>query len=545
MEVLLGIVAVLAVGALIVQGVASRPRARAVSVPAEQELRVVGSDLLDVERDELAVERERMAGEREQLAAERDRLSGDRGKLAAEREQLAGERERLRALGIQLAGERDELVAQRSRYTQREERLVVREERLSELASGLQRDRERLAEDRAGHEVAKAELNRLVTESEKQLERLAGISAAQAQAEVLAKAEISVKKRAQQLAREITEEAVGGAEAGARRIITTAIERIAVRQSSEAVISTVELPSEDMKGRIIGREGRNIRAFEQVTGVTLVVDDTPGVVLLSCFDPVRREVGRLTLTGLVSDGRIDPARIEEAHEAASRDVEVSCVAAAQRAIDDLGLQGIDRGLLPTIGALGYRTSYGQNVLEHSVECARLAGAMAAEIGLDTDVCRRAAFLHDLGKAVITHGEGSHALEGAELARRLGQPDEVVHAIAAHHNEVAPQTAVAVLTQAADAISSSRLGARRESYDAYVKRLERLEELATRHEGVEKAFALQAGREIRVMVVPEIVDDTASRQMARQIADSIEAELAYPGRIKVTVIRETRTVEVAQ
>lgn len=437
----------------------------------------------------------------------------------------------------------DDILSVRAKLDERADRLAVREERLSELASGLQRDRERLEADREVMEASRAQLAALNDQANAELERIAGLEAAEARAQVVAAAEISARDMARQRAREITEEVTRQAEESARRIVTIAVERVAVQQTSEAVVTTVNLPSEEMKGRIIGREGRNIRAFEQVTGVTLLVDDTPGAVLLSCFDPVRREVARQLLVELVTDGRIDPARIEDAYQVARTTVERSCVAAAQAALDDLGLHGIDRGLLPTIGALGFRTSYGQNVLEHSVECAQLAGAMASEIALDVEVCRRAAFLHDLGKAIVTRGQGSHAAEGAELARRHGVEDIVVHAIAAHHNEIAPETAVDVLVQAADAISSSRAGARRESAESYVRRLEQLEEIATRQTGVAKAYALQAGRELRIMVVPELVDDAGSRQLAHRVAAEVEREVTYPGRIKVTVIRETRATQV--
>ncbi|MGB3954576.1 MAG: ribonuclease Y [Brooklawnia sp.] len=445
----------------------------------------------------------------------------------------------------ELVAAREELVASRSRLDEREQRLAVREERLSELAAGIQRDRERLDADREHLAAVRTEHADLTARALAELERIGGLRVSDARAEVLATAEQLARDDAEQRAKEISDEVIQRAEAEASRVVTIAIERVAVGQASEAVVTSVDLPSEDMKGRIIGREGRNIRAFEQLTGVTLMVDDTPGLVLLSCFDPVRREAARQALVELVADGRIDPARIEEAHEKATRNVERTCVQAAQQAIDELGLTGIGRGLLPTIGALGFRTSYGQNVLEHSSECARLAGAMAAELRLDVETCRRAAFLHDLGKAVITHGEGSHAAAGADLARRHGQSEAVVHAIAAHHNEVAPETAVDVLVQVADAISSSRPGARRESVEAYVRRLDRLEEVATRQPGVEKAYALQAGREIRVMVLPDQVDDSGAQHLARRIADEVEKELVYPGRIKVTVIRETRATEMAQ
>lgn len=461
---------------------------------------------------------------------------------------LVSRRQQVSAAGLgpdELAALRQEVATVRTRLDEREERLGVREERLTDLAAGLQRDREQLQAVRAELESSRIRLAELTSTATAELERVGGLRAVDARAEVLARAETSARDDAQRRAREISDEVIQRAEAEASRIVAIAIERVAVAQTAEAVVTTVELPNEEMKGRIIGREGRNIRAFEQLTGVTLMVDDTPGVVLLSCFDPVRREAARQALAELVADGRIDPVRIEEIHDKATRNLEQTCVQSAQEVIDELDLRGIARELLPTIGALRFRTSFGQNMLEHSAECAKLAGAMASELGLDVETCRKAAFLHDLGKAVITHGEGSHALEGAELARRHGQDDVVVHAIAAHHNEVAAETAVDVLVQAADAISSSRPGARYESVDAYVRRLERLEEIATRRPGVDRAYAMQAGREIRVMVLPERVDDQAAQQLARQIAEDVEHELTYPGRIRVTVIRETRATEMAQ
>jgi ribonuclease Y len=445
----------------------------------------------------------------------------------------------------EVVAERDELAATRIRLDERAERLNNREERLTEMAIGAQRERERLEAEQGALVGVREDLARLTEQAAAELERIAGISAEQARAELVALAEETAREKADELSRQITDDAVAEAERTARRVVSSSIERIAVDATAEAVVSSVDIPSEEMKGRIIGREGRNIRAFEQTTGVTVLVDDTPGVVLLSCFDPVRREIARQALTDLVADGRIDPARIEQAHQKATENVDRGCLEAAEAAIDDLGLRGIDPGLLPSIGALHLRTSYGQNVLEHSIECARLAGAMAAELGLDVEICRRAAFLHDLGKAVITHGEGSHAAEGADLARRFGQDDLVVHAIAAHHNEIEPTTAVDVLTQAADAISSSRPGARRESVATHVKRLEHLEQIAMRCDGVEKAYALRAGREVRVMVHPDRVDDQDCRELARQIADAVSTELVYPGRVKVTVIRESRATEIAQ
>jgi len=311
------------------------------------------------------------------------------------------------------------------------------------------------------------------------------------------------------------------------------------------VVSVLHLPSDDMKGRIIGREGRNIRAFESVTGVNLIIDDTPEAVLLSCFDPVRREVGRLTLEALVLDGRIHPHRIEEMHERSKADVAQLCVRAGEDALVDVGLTDMHPELTALLGRLRYRTSYGQNVLKHLVESAHLAGLMAAELGLDPALMRRCALLHDIGKALTHEVEGSHALVGAEIARRYGEDEDVVHAIEAHHNEVEVRTVEAVLTQAADAISGGRPGARRESLEAYVKRLERLEEIANAHPGVEKVFAMQAGREVRVMVLPDKVDDIQAQVIARDIAKQVEEELTYPGQIRITVVRESRATEVAR
>jgi ribonuclease Y len=300
-----------------------------------------------------------------------------------------------------------------------------------------------------------------------------------------------------------------------------------------------------MKGRIIGREGRNIRAFEQVTGVNVMIDDTPEAVLLSCFDPVRRETARMTLTELVADGRIHPARIEEVHERSKSQIQAQCLRAAEDAMAEVGISDLHPALVPVLGTLRYRTSYGQNVLKHLVESAHIAGLMAAELRLDVAHCKRAAFLHDIGKALTHEVEGSHAIVGADLARKYGEHADVVHAIEAHHGEVEVRTVEAVLVQAADAISGSRPGARRESIEAYVQRLERLEEIAGAREGVDKVFAMQAGREIRVMVAPDIVDDIEAQVLARDIAKQIEEELTYPGQIKVTVVRESRATETAR
>jgi ribonuclease Y len=325
----------------------------------------------------------------------------------------------------------------------------------------------------------------------------------------------------------------------------TAIQRLGAEQAQESSTSVVQLPNEDMKGRIIGREGRNIRHFEQATGVNLIVDDTPEAVILSCFDPVRREVARITLESLISDGRIHPARIEEQYERARAQIENEIKSAGEEAISELGITNVHPELVRALGRLRFRYSYGQNVLRHSVEASHLAAMIAAELGSDPQLAKRCTLFHDIGKAVAMEVEGTHAHVGAELARRLGEPPAVVHAIEAHHGEVELRTIEAVICQSADAISGSRPGARRESFEAYVRRLERLEEIAKSFKGVEKVYAMQAGREVRVMVEPSDVDDVAAQVMAREIAKKVEEELQYPGQIKVVVLRELRSVEYAR
>jgi ribonuclease Y len=385
----------------------------------------------------------------------------------------------------------------------------------------------------------------LESEQQTSLERIAGLTAEQAKAELVSAVTHDAKRQAVLLARDIERQAVREADARSQQIIVGAIQRLASELTSESVVSAVHLPGDDMKGRIIGREGRNIRAFEQVTGVNVMIDDTPEAVLLSCFDPVRRETARMTLTELVADGRIHPARIEEVHERSKSQIQAQCLRAAEDAMAEVGISDLHPALVPVLGTLRYRTSYGQNVLKHLVESAHIAGLMAAELRLDVAHCKRAAFLHDIGKALTHEVEGSHAIVGADLARKYGEHADVVHAIEAHHGEVEVRTVEAVLVQAADAISGSRPGARRESIEAYVQRLERLEEIAGAREGVDKVFAMQAGREIRVMVAPDIVDDIEAQVLARDIAKQIEEELTYPGQIKVTVVRESRATETAR
>jgi len=427
----------------------------------------------------------------------------------------------------------------------REHRLAEREERAhTDQAQVEERAREL---DLQENEIAQKRAELLDIEEDRRLilERISGLTADRAKAEIVATIENQAKRDAAIIVRDIEGEAREQADERARRIITLAIQRLATEQTAESVVSVLHLPSDDMKGRIIGREGRNIRAFEAVTGVNLIIDDTPEAVLLSCFDPVRREVARIALEGLVLDGRIHPQRIEEAHERAKSEVDQLCVRAGEDALVELGITDMHPELVALLGRLRYRTSYGQNVLKHLVESARIAGMMASELRLDRQLLKRCALLHDIGKALTHEVEGSHALIGAEIARRYGEVDDVVHAIEAHHGEVEMRTVEAVLTQAADAISGGRPGARRESLEAYVKRLERLEQIAAAHDGIEKVFAMQAGRELRVMVLPDQVDDIQAQVLARDIAKQVEEELTYPGQIRVTVVRESRAIETAR
>jgi ribonuclease Y len=376
------------------------------------------------------------------------------------------------------------------------------------------------------------------------LERVAGLSLDEAKVELLSSVEAATRRDAAALVRTIESEARAEATDRARAIVVDAVQRVASEQTTETVVSVLHLPSDEMKGRIIGREGRNIRAFESVTGVNVIIDDTPEAVLLSCFDPVRREVARITLEKLVLDGRIHPHRIEEIYETAKLEVDELCLRAARDSLAEIGITDLDERLIPTLGRLKYRTSYGQNVLGHLKETAHIAGIMASELGLEPSLIKRSAFLHDIGKALTHEVEGSHAIIGAELLRKYGESEAVAHAVEAHHNEVQPRTVEAVLTQAADACSAARPGARRESLEAYVKRLERIEEIATARPGVERVFAMQSGREVRVMVLPDQVDDLAAGVIAREVAKQIEDELTYPGQIRVTVVRESRATEVA-
>jgi ribonuclease Y len=440
---------------------------------------------------------------------------------------------------------KEEVRLLRSDLERREARLAEREQRIDEDARKADQRSDGLDELQRGISRERAELERLGEERRAVLERAASLTADQAKAELVAVIENQAKREAALIVRDIEASAQRDGQKRARKIVTLAIQRVASEQTSESVVSVLHLPGDEMKGRIIGREGRNIRAFESVTGVNLIIDDTPEAVLLSCFDPVRREVGRLTLERLVLDGRIHPQRIEEAYDRSKAEIEQLCVRAGEDAMVDLGITDLHPELTNLLGRLRYRTSYGQNVLKHLLESAHIAGMMASELGLDPALMKRCTVLHDIGKALTHEVEGSHALIGAEIARRYGESEDVVHAIEAHHNEVEVRTVEAVLTQAADAISGGRPGARRESLEAYIKRLERLEQIALAQEGVEKVFAMQAGREIRIMVKPENVDDIQAQVIARDVAKQVEEELTYPGQIRVTVVRESRAIEFAR
>ncbi len=440
---------------------------------------------------------------------------------------------------------KDEVRQLRGDLERREVRLAEREQRTDEEARRVDQRSADLDRFKQELEARAKELDRLDEDRRELLERVAGLTADQAKAELVAGIENQAKREAALIVRDIENEARADGQTRARKIVTLAIQRIASEQTSESVVSVLHLPGDEMKGRIIGREGRNIRAFETVTGVNLIIDDTPEAVLLSCFDPVRREVGRLTLERLVLDGRIHPQRIEEAYDRSKAEIEQLCVKAGEDALVDLAITDMHPELTNLLGRLRYRTSYGQNVLKHLVESAHIAGMMASELGLDPVLMKRCTVLHDIGKALTHEVQGSHALIGAEIARRYGEPEDIVHAIEAHHNEVEVRTVEAVLTQAADAISGGRPGARRESLEANIKRLERLEQIALAQEGVEKVFAMQAGREIRVMVKPSDIDDIQAQVIARDVAKQVEDELTYPGQIRVTVIRESRAIEFAR
>ncbi len=500
-------------------------------------------DIVRAARAEAEQARESLDAERARIAEEGARaLDEQRSGLAQEREKIAAAAESLEADQRALSGDRDRLRADRADLARAREDLSAREQILRDDTAHLGRMQRRLESDAAEQRATAA---RHESEVEAELVRIAGLTVDDARAELLANQEEAVRRDAARLIRDIEAETRATAQQRARAIVAEAIQRVASDQTSQSVVTVLQLPSDDIKGRIIGREGRNIRTFETVTGVNVIIDDTPEAVLLSCFDPVRREIGRVTLQALIDDGRIHPHRIEEAYERAHDEVEALCQRAAEDALLEVGISDLHPELVSLIGRLKYRTSYGQNVLGHLVETSHIARIMAAELGVDPTVVARGAFLHDIGKALTHESQGSHAIVGADIARRYGESADIVHCIEAHHDEVAPNTVEAVLTQAADACSGGRPGARRESLESYVQRLEHIEAIANAKPGVDKVFAMQAGRELRVMVKPDVVDDLEAHVMAREVAKQIEEELTYPGQVRVTVIRESRATEVAR
>jgi ribonuclease Y len=420
----------------------------------------------------------------------------------------------------------------------REQALEQRAEALEERERALARETRAAAERERALAAAEAEVRA-------RLERVAGLTAQEAKRELLRRIEEEAQSEAAALARDLKEQARRSAEREAKKILALAIQRLAAESTAESTVAAVALPSDEMKGRIIGREGRNIRAFEAATGVDVIIDDTPDTVVVSCFDPVRREVGRLALERLIADGRIHPGRIEEVVDRARAEVEASIVEAGEQAVYEIGIKGMHPELMKLVGRMKYRSSYGQNMLEHSKEVAWLAGIMAAELRLDVQLAKRGALLHDVGKVLTHEHDGTHVQLGVEVATKYGEHPVVVNCIAAHHDDVPHESPISVLVQAADAVSGSRPGARREAFETYVKRLAQLERIAGEFPGVEKVYAIQAGREVRVVVTPNIVDDARAGELADRIARQIEHELQYPGQIKVVVIRETRAVDVAR
>jgi len=494
-------------------------------LPAQRQIRAVHQQaqkrIEEAKREVEARAKETEIGVREEFLKRQKKLERDLGRRKHETERL--ERK------IQ---HREEVLDKKFESFERRERSLSDKEKT--LDSQLRQVERR-----------EVDLKAAVNEARRRCEEISGLTADQAKQMLLESLESEVKHDAAALIRRIEAETKEIAEKKARQIVTLAIQKCSSNQVTESTCSVVNLPSDEMKGRIIGREGRNIRALESVTGCNIIVDDTPEAVVLSCFDPLRREVARLALEKLIADGRIHPARIEEIVVKTEKEMENEIVETGERACFDLGIHEIHPELIKMLGRLKYRTSYGQNVLGHLIECAHLAGAMAAELGVDVQLARRAALLHDIGKAVSFETEGPHGAVGAELARKHNESPAVVHAIAAHHGEEEPRTIIAVLIQAADAISAARPGARRETLESYIKRLENLEAIANSFEGVDKCYAIQAGREIRIVVKPDKLGENECAKLARDVTKRIESELQYPGQIKVTVLRETRVVEYAK
>jgi len=463
----------------------------------------------------------------------------------------AAESERLLADARQrvVLAAKEELIAAREAFeedaSRRRRESERREQALEQRQSGLD-ERERALDGR-GRAVGEREraLTAAELEARSRLEKIAGLTAQEAKQELLRSLEDEARNEAAALARDLKEQARKSADKEAKKILALAIQRLAPESTAESTVSAVALPSDEMKGRIIGREGRNIRAFEAATGVDVIIDDTPDTVVVSCFDPVRREVGRLALERLITDGRIHPGRIEEVVEKARGEVDASIVEAGEQAVYETGIKGMHPELMKLVGRMRFRTSYGQNILEHSKEVAWLAGIIAAELKLDVQLAKRGALLHDVGKVLTHEHDGTHVQLGVEVATKYGEHPTVINCIAAHHDDVAHESPISVIVQAADSVSGSRPGARREAFETYVKRLTQLEQIAAEFTGVEKVFAIQAGREVRVVVTPNAIDDGKASELSEQIARKIERDLQYPGQIKVVVIRETRAVDFAR
>ena len=438
-----------------------------------------------------------------------------------------------------------EMRERRAGIQRNERRLIQREETLDKKADNLEAREDSLNKRAAEIQKMEEAAQALHDKQQGELERIAAMSQDEAKQLIMERVQKEAFHDAAAEVRNIEARAKEEGEKKARNIIALAIQRCAADHVAETTVSVINLPNDDMKGRIIGREGRNIRALEAATGVDLIIDDTPEAIIVSAFDPVRREIARLAVEHLIMDGRIHPARIEETVEKARKEVDQQIREAGDNALFETGINGVHHELVKVLGRLKYRTSYGQNVLKHSIEVSHLAGLMAAEIGADVQLAKRAGLLHDIGKAVDHEAEGTHVTLGAELARKYHESPDVIHCILAHHNDIEPQTVEAVLVQAADAISAARPGARRESLENYIKRLEKLEEIATSFDGVEKCYALQSGREVRIMVKPEDISDDGTRILAREVAKRIEKEMEYPGQIRVNVIRETRATDYAK
>lgn len=501
---------------------------KALLLPQQQRL-----DALRQKLDEERSKADRLQREAEAKLREAESKLRDANLLV--REELQRERERLER---EYRERREELLRWERRLSQREEQIDRRLSLIEQREQAIRQEEARIQD-------LKREAEELRQKAQEELERIAELTPEQARQIVLARVEEELQAEIARRIYEAEEQIKQEAEERAKKIIVTAMQRCAVEVASEMTVTTVSLPSEEMKGRIIGREGRNIRTFELLTGVDLIVDDTPEAVVISCFDPIRREIARMALEMLIADGRIHPARIEEVVEKARQEMEQRILQAGQEAARAAGVDNLPEGLLKLLGRLKFRTSYGQNVLDHSVEVAHLAGMMAEELRVNSKIARRAGLLHDIGKALDHHMEGSHIEIGIDVLRRYGEPEEVIHAVAAHHGDIPPQTVEAVLVLIADALSASRPGARRESFEAYIRRLEQLENIAKSFPGVDKAYVIQAGREVRVIVKPDQVDDVMTAKLAKDIAAKIQQETQFPGQIKVTVIRETRAVEYAR